>query len=153
MTTTAASTTETNVPHYAVGDKVDPDVPGWGARVKRVEGGPADDQTVWLRECPSWCVGHAPAEAVEDIADYDWTEHTGEGAGVRLPGLTTMSGVSYREGSSWSVDVSQVVPLGSHGWQLPLIELSGKSDLTASEARSLAAMLVRLADKLEGGAQ
>jgi hypothetical protein len=144
--TTTTTSSETDVPMYRVGDRVRTDAPNsHDGRVRQVKG-----DTIWIAECPTWCVGHDLPGIVEDGDDYDWSEHVGPDAGLFLYGLANYEGKSFREATSAHVSVNQVVPIGSFGWTAPLIRLDGRTlDLTSSEARSVAAMLLQFAELVE----
>jgi len=151
-TTTVQSTTEhepeSNVPHYQVGDQVY-DEEGHTGRIVRVDGRGLGSQSIWLDACPVWCLGHCPAEAVYDIAEYDWAEHAGPGSSVVLPELRNMQGLAYAEREILSLNVAQCVPVNRVGWGEPLLAIRATRALTGGEVRSLAARLVRFADLME----
>lgn len=99
--------------------------------------------TATLTTCPSWCDGHEPGEPA--------AEHVVSNMMLRLPELRLGDRV-LREGAGLPLDVALVQAADELGAE-PFVELlfPERPRLTAGEARSLAAMLVRAAERIELG--
>ena len=158
-TTTVPSTTAgTPVPTYQVGDRVGV------ATVTDVRAGRGTwdtptglSQNVLTSACPPWCHGHNPAQAfetgeqLEQCPDF-WGAHAGPDWGLTMHTLTSHG--RGRRAAAPAVDLSVEAWRSAFDWDdwheaAITMRVGDGTPLTAPEARSLAAALLRMADLLE----
>lgn len=114
------------------------------------------------QRCPDWCSDEHARSLEEGCSVEDASQHTGPNVGHRLASLSNAhTGQPLRRGGAgWEVKLLADYDGGHFHWRAPYVELATdepdiegtgmrgrvRMDLMASEARSLAAVLLRFAD-------
>lgn len=143
-------TTPTAIPRFEPGDKIGKH------HVKRIVEDD-DTQLIWTTACEDWCVGHNPMGDFDSVEDMDadtsfWCQHYGPDWCLTVPRLSSHDRERRAEGPAVWLDVSYWRPVDLHEWRTPVVSLrveASTARLSAGEARSLAAALLRFADLLE----